>query len=142
MKKKPCPREFVEVGAASVFLKHAIEAGDDAVPLFDALWAAVDKATPVLKAHGIDNVLVARGKIDMVMARRCYDAGDRVLASLYEQAGHGEWSKVISAFGFATPTDPDIQDVHREQLQIARASRAVISSEPILEQLAARGDAR
>ncbi len=137
---KPCPGPFIDVGAASILLRHTMEDGENCDALFDALDAAVAIGLTHLKACGINRMESAGAELDIYDAKTEYKIGDKKRAVLLQMRGHSQWAEMLHRHGYETPTDEDIQKVHIAQLEAKRAARAAVSTQ--LEKLSATANGR
>lgn len=102
-KKKPCPQSFIEVGAASVVLRHALM---DLAPYYTALAKALEAAHDDMKKHGIARMEIAAGELLVAEAST---------APLKVMCAHDSWRAMLERRGVDTPTDAQILDCHKKQ---------------------------
>ncbi len=102
-KKKPCPQSFIEVGAASVVLRHALM---DIVPHFAALEKALEAAHTDMKANGIARMEIANG--EMLVA-------EASTGPLKVMCAHDSWRAMLERHNIDTPTDAQILECHKKQ---------------------------
>jgi len=100
---KKCPDSFVECGAASVALRHALF---DLDALFADLSARLKACEPDMRKLGIARMEIAPAELLFS------EASQSVLKLM---AGHNELKAMLDRHGIANPTDKQILACHKKQ---------------------------
>ncbi len=99
--KKPCTKEILAVGAASVILRHQMF---DLEPFFADLKANIKTLIPTLDGLGIARMEIAEGELLV------HEAQAAVLKLMF---AHDKWRAVCERHGIATPTNGEILEYHK-----------------------------
>lgn len=111
-KKRPCPDSIVAVGAASVYLRHALGDGIASTADFDAVESAVEACLPDLQKLGIAHMEIAAGLLDLMDAKEEFAIRSAARARLLVMRGHNSWKMMLDRHDIANPTDDQIKVVH------------------------------